>query len=238
MKRHFILIGAPGVGKGTFSAMLCKMNTTWETFSVGEQLRHEVSAGSALGGQVKSYLEHGRMIPDAITNRIVVDYLKNASTTGAPSTKTIILDGYPRSVAQMEALLSFGDANKMTFVAINIKLEKWVTTEKLLGRQQCKKCGASFNSAHIVERGYDMPAIIPDAKTCRLNFPYNVTSCTPEIVFRSDDTREAIANRFEEFESKTAPVLEFLRSKKLLRDFNVLRGVRDIHLLQELMLTS
>ena len=118
-------------------------------------------------------------------------------------------------------------------------MEPWVAIEKLMNRKHCQTCGGNYNTAHIVRDGYDMPAILPDAKTnCKRFSGENPNKCWANLKSRSDDTAEIIANRMIEYTEKTSPVCDYYEKKGQLHVFHVHKGVKDTPELLNLMLTS
>jgi len=214
-RRLVVFFGAPGVGKGTFAKIVCSKKG-WKHFSLGDALRDQVAKRTELGLRVEEFMKAGRLVPDELANAITLDYLVQHDKASG-----ILLDGYPRTVGQAEKLLS--STKPSTILALNIKLEQRVCVEKLLAREECTTCGRGFNSAHIVNDGYEMPALRPDPKTC----PLGPTKCNPVLTTRNDDTKETIERRFQEFHERTSPVLDVLSKSGVLREFSVKRGVAD-----------
>lgn len=204
------------MGKGTFAKILCSQHG-WKHFSIGDVMREEVARGSELGVQIHELMSTGKLVPDDLANNIAFDYLDRDANLNS----SVLIDGYPRTVNQAELLLQKCKHHKLS--AMHIKLDQAVCIEKLLARKKCNTCGRGFNSAHIVNDGYDMPAIMPDPKTC----PMGPTRCVPLLSARSDDTRETIDRRFLEFYRLTTPVLDFLRRSGKLKEFTVTKGVAD-----------
>jgi len=215
MPLRVVFIGAPGVGKGTFAGIVCKQ-LGWKHFNMGATMREHVAGGTPLGVCIRDELAAGKLLPDGVVNELALDYLGGAGI-GAD----VLIDGYPRTVGQAELLLSKSKGHKL--LAMHIKLDRWVCVEKLLARQECKTCGRGFNTAHIVTRGFDMPAILPNPSTC----PRGTDKCAPVLSTRNDDTRETIEHRFNEFYQRTQPVLDVFRAHGALSEFTVTKGIAD-----------
>ena len=226
-----VFIGAPGVGKGTFASIICSQ-LGWKHFNIGATMRDLVAKGSPLGKRIRDHLTAGKLVPDALVNEIAFEYLDSVGPK-----ESVLVDGYPRTVNQAELVLSrfpldSASASAKSIMAMHIKLDRWVCVEKLLARQECATCGRGFNGAHIVSDGFDMPAIRPDPLTC----PKGPEKCNPVLTTRSDDTRETIERRFQEFYDQTTPVLDvFSRRHGTLVEFQVKKGVADAKELIDLL---
>lgn len=153
------------------------------------------------------------LVPDEIVNNIAISSIKRSS-------KSLLLDGFPRTVDQAKFL---NDSINKDFriSAVNINLEKWVAVKKCLGRMTCSDCKKSFNSAHVMEDGFDMPAILPSSENC------SETKCMPKMSRRIDDTHEIISARFEQFADNIAPLLGYYAEQKSLHNFVVKKGIKD-----------
>ena len=236
--RHFIFIGAPASGKGSFGKKIAHALGV-QHFSLGEVIRDEVARATELGQQVRPIVEKGELISDSLATEIVIRYLLGPMTTGhmtnKQSTKSrhaTILDGFPRTVSQ--ALALHHSLPKDEFVAIHIILEKWVAVEKTLGRRICTTCKQSFNVADVLTQGYNMPAILPSVTTCPL---WATGGCIPKLTSRVDDTREITERRYQEYMEKTTPLLDFYENRNQLRTFRIQKGLSDTDKLIDLMLS-
>lgn len=223
--KRIIFIGAPGVGKGTFAKLICK-TTGWSTVSMGEKMREEVKAGTDLGKTLAKRLANGELIEDDVVNSLLFKHLYDISSnnSGTEFGQGVILDGYPRTVGQSEAFVQRFGAS----LAVNIRLDQEVTIKKLLGRRLCKNCNESFNTAHVVEGDYDMPAILPES-SCEQGRDH-------VLMKRDDDTLESIKNRFELYTQKTEPILKHFDDEGMLVNFDVKKGVKDTPQLLALIL--
>ncbi len=232
MLRHVVFIGAPGVGKGTFAGLICK-TTGWQTISIGEKMREEVRSGTELGFEIASRLKKGELIEDEVVNALASKHMDDIEHTAAKGTygEGVILDGYPRTVGQSEALVKHCQGKDASILAVNIRLDKEVATRKLLGRRLCENCHGSYNTAHIVEDGYDMPAILPDPGACGC---WHKSDCV--LVKRDDDTPESIKHRLGEYALKTTPIIKFFEDRGILEHFDVKKGVKDTPALLERIL--
>lgn len=235
---HLLLfLGAPGVGKGTFASIITKQRPRWKTLSIGEKMRHEVSLGTPLGVKISSRMKKGELVDDATVNELcfesldsmLLDEVQSAGEGSGSENKCVILDGFPRSRAQSEALMnryfknSPIDATINSILAVDIRLDEEVAVQKLLGRKVCQTCNQGFNTADIVHGSYDMPAILPDRETCVLG----KEKCAPRLLERTDDTPSTIKHRFEVHTQETEPVISYFRERGMLMTFDVKKGVKD-----------
>jgi adenylate kinase len=188
-------------------------------------MRAEVEKKSSLGSSISAAMAEGRLVSDHLANQIAMQGL---SEHIAKKSEVVILDGYPRTISQAEHLLE--NLSGVEFSAVHIMLERWVAIQKTLGRQTCKNCGGSFNSSDIRRDGYFMPALVPDPAKCPLK-----ERCNPVYEKRSDDTLETAEIRYEEYLTKTTPLLDFYKDRNILTNFNVKKGIADVDLLMEAM---
>lgn len=189
-----VIMGSPGAGKGTQSALL-KKKYGLEHISTGNLLREEIAKKTPLGLQLAAVLNHGGLAPD----EVAVQLVKQAFEKGEHG---IILDGFPRTIRQAieldKMLEEIGE--KLTAV-INITLEDGVIIKRLGGRRQCKNCGEIFNI-----NATDVKA------AC--------AKCGGEIYTRADDTPEAIKHRIEIFNVEAVPLMYYYRGKPYYKEIN------------------
>ena len=159
LARHFIFIGVPGAGKGTFSKIFCD-KLGWQHVSLGDVMREEVKKKSIVGKEVEGYMSSGKLVPDNLAVSLALDTIDKIVLKSPKS--TIILDGFPRTVQQAESI-----ADKYpNFFAINIMLKRSVAIEKLAGRVTCSKCKKDWNVSNIIYDGYRMPSLLPTKEKC------------------------------------------------------------------------
>ena len=187
---NLILMGAPGAGKGTQSA---KISEKWNipAVSTGDMLRAAVKEGTALGVTAKSYMDAGKLVPDEVVIGIIKDYLSSDKCSNG-----FILDGFPRSIPQAEALDAMGvriDA------ALSIEVADDKIVERMSGRRICSGCGASY---HVK---YNPPKT---ADVC--------DSCNASLYTRDDDAAETVLNRLKTFHETTEPLKDYYAAKGLL----------------------
>ena len=222
-----LFLGAPGVGKGTFASIITqKMKPTWKTFSLGDAMRQKVSEFSPLGLKIAKMMSRGELVNDEVVNELCFRSLDAMlADDERDGENCIILDGYPRSLSQSEALLQHckQKAEAVKILAVDIRLDEEVAIQKLLGRRICETCNQGFNMSDITGGSYDMPAILPNPKVCVLGRD----KCFPLLVERNDDTLVTIKRRLAVHAEETEPVISYFRDRDMHFRFDVKKGVKD-----------
>ena len=194
-----ILLGAPGAGKGTQAEKICeKLNIT--AISTGNILRAAVKDGTEMGLKAKSYMDAGQLVPDEVVIGIIKDRLNDDDCKNG-----FILDGFPRTIPQAQALLDSGvDIDKV----IDIEVPDEAITKRMSGRRVCSKCA---NSYHIE---YKKPKVegICDA-------------CGGELIQRKDDAPQTVLDRLVEYHKMTEPLKGFYEN---LGKLKVVEGQEDV----------
>lgn len=189
-----ILLGPPGAGKGTQAKQISnKYNIPH--ISTGDIFRKNISQKTALGIKAKQYLDSGLLVPDELTINIVKDRLEQEDCNNG-----FLLDGFPRTVQQAEALDSFlAGKNDKIDTALLIDVPKKSILERMTGRRVCPSCGASY---HVV---YNPTKV--DGK-CDV--------CGSAVIQRKDDTEETVKERLDVYEKQTEPLVEYYKSRNVL----------------------
>jgi adenylate kinase len=201
----FILLGPPGAGKGTYSQKLINIYKIPQ-ISTGDILRAAVKAGTEVGKQAKDYMDKGLLVPDEVIVDIVDERIKDADCKNG-----FLLDGFPRTVDQANALESVFKKNKLNLDAVvNIIVKEEVLMKRLTGRRLCKKCGANFNVNTL-----------PPAK------PGVCDKCGGELFQRDDDKEEVIAKRLQVYDRQTAPLIDYYKKKNVIKDIDASEGTID-----------
>ena len=185
---NLIFLGPPGAGKGTMAQLLMK-EMGIPQISTGDMLRQAMKAGTEMGLSAKRYIEAGELVPDEVVIGIVKDRLQAEDCKNG-----YILDGFPRTVKQAEALGAFAKID----VALNIALDDEVIIKRLGGRRVCLKCGATY---HVSTLG--------GKDTC--------AACGEKLVQRKDDAPETVKNRLAVYATSTAPLIDYYDKLGLLR---------------------
>ena len=182
-----ILLGAPGAGKGTQAE---KISTKYgiPSVSTGEILRAAIKDNTALGMEAKSFMDRGDLVPDAVVIGIIKEYLSSDNCKNG-----FILDGFPRSIPQAEAL----DAMGVTIDAVlDIEVDDAKIVERMSGRRVCLTCGATH---HVV---YNPPK---EEGIC--------DKCGKELTIRKDDAPETVLSRLETYHNITEPLKDYYSKK-------------------------
>lgn len=188
-------------------------------------LRKEVERDSPIGREIAPILRSGALLADDFINRIVLQELQQYDK----NQQGYILDGFPRTLSQAEYLQTHYSKD---ILAVHIVLDRQITLQKLLGRRICKSCGGNFNTAHIVDGQYDMPAILPTSQTCQKPVPH----CSAEsFQQREDDREDVIQQRLHTFEINNQPIIQYYQDKQRLIHFEVKKGIKDTEALWQAM---
>lgn len=190
-KRKLMFLGPPGAGKGTQAVRLAE-ELSIPQISTGDMLREARRRGTELGVKAAGFMDAGELVPDAVVIGIVAERLQEDDAAAG-----FILDGFPRTVAQAEALAEMGI---VLDGVVNIQVSEDEIVERLGGRLSCPSCGASY---HVK---FSPPQ---DEGSC--------DKCGADLVRRPDDQPEAIRQRLESYAKKTSPLVSFYEDRgKLL----------------------
>ncbi len=189
-----ILLGAPGAGKGTVAKLLTKMDGSVQ-ISTGDILRAAVAAGTELGKQAEAAMKAGDLVSDELIMGIMRDRLKEDDCKNG-----YLLDGFPRTIPQAEALKELlADMGEELDAVINIDVPRDVILDRLTTRRTCTKCGEIYN-----------------VKSNPPKVEGVCDKCDGPVVQRDDETEEAISNRLDVYNEKTAPLAGFYEKEGLL----------------------
>lgn len=196
---NLILLGAPGAGKGTQAEKICA-KLSIPSISTGNIIREAIKNGTKVGLEAKRYIESGDLVPDEVVIGIIKERLECDDCKNG-----FILDGFPRTIPQAEALNSMG-VQIDTVLEIDVKDEKVVS--RLSGRRVCEKCGASY---HVQ---YKQPKV---EGVCDL--------CGGNLVMRKDDNPETIRERLKVYHDQTEPLKDFYKN---LGKLKVVEGQEEV----------
>ena len=193
-----IILGAPGSGKGTTATVL-REKYSLAHISTGDIFRANIKNGTPLGVEAKSYIDNGALVPDSVTIRMVEDRLSQDDTAGG-----YILDGFPRTLAQAEALDEILAKNGSSIDAVlSIVVDDEIIKDRVSSRRVCEKCGASYN---VRFKPTKVEGVCDE--------------CGGKVVQRADDTAETVAARLETYYKNTQPLIDFYQGRGLIVEGN------------------
>jgi adenylate kinase len=187
-----ILLGAPGSGKGTIAARLAGSNEALRHVSSGDLLRGAVAKGTPAGLEAKDFMEKGQLVPDALIAQMIKDVL--AETEGDV---TMLLDGFPRNVAQAKILEETGAPIRS---AVLVDVPDAIIQDRIAGRRTCPACKA----------GYHVRALPPKVEGI-------CDACGAALTIRKDDNPDTVKDRLVVYHRETEPLIAFYEEKGLLR---------------------
>lgn len=201
-----VLLGPPGAGKGTQSAVLSQKYGV-KHISTGDILRETVKNSTPMGMKAKSFMDKGELVPDEVVTGIVVDRLSQKDTKAG-----FILDGFPRTLKQAEDL---DGALKKTSSRIDIvlyfEIPEKVAIERLTGRRVCKSCGANYHIKNMPPKKEGI-----------------CDKCGGQLYQRADDTVATVMNRLKVYEDQTRPLIEYYTKKGILKKVSGALEVNDL----------
>ncbi|AIZ36376.1 adenylate kinase [Parvimonas micra] len=203
---RLILLGPPGAGKGTqASSIVAEYGITH--ISTGDIFRHNIKNETELGKKVKSYLDKGQLVPDELTIDLVWDRLSKDDCK-----KGFLLDGFPRTINQAEALQKGLEERGLKLdKVINIDVDKNILVKRLSGRRVCKNCGETY---HI-----DNKPTLKDG-VC--------DKCSGEVIQRADDNEKTVLDRIEVYEKQTFPLIDFYKNLGLILTVDGTLSIEDV----------
>lgn len=196
---NIIIMGAPGSGKGTQAALICKAHDLPHV-STGDLLRKNIADGTELGKQAKAFMDAGKLVPD----ELVIALLKNRIAE-ADCKNGFLLDGFPRNAAQAEVLGGIVDID----VALYLETDLDKLADRAANRRVCLKCGYSTSADKA-----------PDGK-CK--------ECGEPLVIRDDDKREVVENRLKVYAANTAPLVEYYKAKGVLKTVDGMQSIEAVN---------
>jgi len=203
---RLVFLGAPGAGKGTQAKRLVEKYGIPQ-ISTGDLLRAAVAAGTALGKEAKSYMDRGELVPDSVVLGMVKERLSQDDCK-----KGFILDGFPRNVAQAEALdKMLAEMNMPLDLALNLDVPFDDLMKRLTGRRTCKSCGQMYNV-------YYSPSKIEG----------KCDKCGGELFQRDDDKEETIRKRLEVYKAQTEPLIDYYSKKGILKSVSGTGSIDEI----------
>ncbi|WP_300903150.1 adenylate kinase [uncultured Clostridium sp.] len=201
-----VLLGPPGAGKGTQAKSISNRYSI-PHISTGDIFRKNISEETPLGIEAKQYIDNGQLVPDEVTINMVKDRL-----TWEDCKNGYLLDGFPRTVAQAEALQEFLESRDENLdTALCIEVPSSFILERMTGRRVCLSCGASY---HIK---FNSPAVDGVCDVCGDN-----------IIQRKDDVEETVKERLDVYERQTQPLIDFYKEKNLLSTVDGTKAINEV----------
>jgi adenylate kinase len=201
-----IMLGAPGAGKGTQAKMIAAKYGV-PHISTGDIFRANIKNGTELGAKAKEYMDKGLLVPDELVVDLVIDRFKEDDCA-----KGYILDGFPRTIPQAEALdaalTAIGDS---VDYAINVEVPDSNIIERMSGRRACVGCGATY---HVV---YNPTKVEGKCDTCGA-----------ELILRDDDKPETVKNRLKVYHDQTQPLIDYYKGKNILKEVDGTVDMNDV----------
>jgi len=203
---NLILLGPPGSGKGTQAKLIVEKYGIPQ-ISTGDMLREAVAKGTELGKKAKEYMDAGKLVPDEVVIGIVKERLKQSDCD-----KGFILDGFPRTIAQAEALDKMLDElGKNIDAVINIQVPEEEVVKRIVNRRSCRNCGAVY---HLI---YKPPK---EEGKC--------DKCGGELYLRDDDKEETVRARYGVYREQTEPLIDYYQKKGLVHDIDGTKKIDDV----------
>lgn len=203
---NLILLGPPGAGKGTQAERISDIYDI-PPISTGDIFRENLKEGTELGLKAKEYMDRGELVPDQVVIDIVKDALSKPGNENG-----FILDGFPRTVAQADALKEMlQQMEKPLDHVLNIQVPDQVVIERLTARRNCRSCGTIY---HLLFNPPQKEGICDQ--------------CGGELYRRDDDSEETVMARLEEYRAKTQPLIDYYSREGLLRDVEGSAGMEEV----------
>ena len=203
---HILLMGPPGAGKGTQAANLVK-EFDIPHISTGDMFRAAVKEGTELGKQAKACMDAGKLVPDEVTIGIVKERLAKPDCK-----KGFILDGFPRTVEQADALTGIlKDLGLSLSCVLNINVPAADLIERAVGRRICKTCGATY---HVKFNPPRREAVCD--------------TCSGDLFQRADDSEETMKNRLSVYEAQTKPLIDYYEKAGVYREIDGRQGIDKV----------
>lgn len=203
-----IMLGAPGAGKGTQAKMIADRYGIPHV-STGDIFRANIKNGTALGMEAKGYMDQGKLVPDELTVKILLDRVSKEDCKNG-----YVLDGFPRTIPQAEVLdKALTELNDKIDFAINVDVPDENIVRRMSGRRACLNCGATYHMVHVPPKKEGI-----------------CDRCGNELILRDDDKEETVKNRLAVYHEQTQPLIDFYTEKGVLADVD---GTQDMQVVFE-----
>lgn len=201
-----IMLGAPGAGKGTQAKMIADKYMV-PHISTGDIFRANIKNGTPLGMEAKTYMDQGKLVPDELTVKILLDRVAQEDCKNG-----YVLDGFPRTIPQAEvledALAKLGD--KIDY-AIDVDVPDENIINRMSGRRACLSCGATYHIVHVPPKTEGI-----------------CDRCGKELVLRDDDKPETVKKRLQVYHDQTQPLIDFYTKRNILKTVDGTQDMNDV----------
>jgi adenylate kinase len=201
-----IMLGAPGAGKGTQAKQIASKYDI-PHISTGDIFRANIKNGTELGNKAKSYMDKGLLVPDELVVDLVVDRVAEKDCE-----KGYVLDGFPRTIPQAEALdAALAKNGESMEYAINVEVPDENIVKRMSGRRACVACGATYHLEHIPPKTEGV-----------------CDTCGKELILRDDDKPETVLNRLNIYHEQTQPLIDYYTKKGILKEVDGTKNMADV----------
>lgn len=195
---RIILMGPPGAGKGTQAALI-KNAYSIPHISTGDMFREAIKKQTPLGLEAKRFTDQGKLVPDSITIGLVRERLSREDCLNG-----FLLDGFPRTIAQAEALdVILKDLNISLDAVVNIDVDFNALVDRIVGRRVCPNCGAGYHVTNLPPKKEGICDV-----------------CGASLIQRKDDTKETVVTRLDVYTNQTKPLLDYYEKQNLVKTVN------------------
>ena len=226
---RLIIMGAPGAGKGTQAAFISEKYKIPQ-ISTGDMFRAAVKGGTELGKKAKACMDAGKLVPDEITIGIVRERLSKSDCA-----KGFILDGFPRTVEQADALGKIlSEMGQKLSCVLNIHVPSEDLIERAIGRRICKSCGATYHVKFNPPKSLKAESSKLKAESSKLKAESSklkaliCDKCGGELYQRADDTAETMQSRLSVYEQSTRPLIDYYKKQKIYVEIDGRQPIADV----------
>ena len=201
VKMNIVLLGSPGVGKGTYAKRISKIYDIPQ-ISTGDMFREAIKNKTEIGIEAKSYMDKGELVPDEVTIKIVEERLKKDDCKNG-----FMLDGFPRTIAQADALSGISKIDKV----LNFIADEDIIIGRLSGRRVCSECGTIFHIKNIPPKVEGICDV-----------------CDGKLIQRDDDKPDSVKKRLDVYKNQTAPLIDYYKEKGLLSEIDAGKPIERV----------
>ncbi len=201
-----VMLGAPGAGKGTQAKMIAEKYTI-PHISTGDIFRANIKEGTPLGLEAKSYMDQGKLVPDELTVKILLDRVSKDDCKNG-----YVLDGFPRTIPQANVLKeALAKQNDKIDYAINVDVPDENIVRRMSGRRACVTCGATYHIEHVPPKTEGI-----------------CDKCGSTLILRDDDKPDTVLNRLKVYHDQTQPLIDFYNNEGILKEVDGTIDVKDV----------